>query len=344
MADVQKYFTKFHGIIKLDNFNENATLRDKRKIILDKLKDQLKKMHEDNKSIPKTFDWFNQGSYALGTGINPDDDDYDIDVGIIFDVSMEDFAPIDIKSWVYNALLGHTKSVMIKKPCITVQYSKKDEKTYHVDLALYVKQPVDYFNNDKMYFSMGKSKDDMEWENCEPKKLTDRINSLSEVTEQRSQFRRVVRFLKYWSKENFTSSGNGAPPSIGLTLCAYNWISYNEGDDLEVLINLAQSILNNFAVKLDSNYNFIDGFELKLPTLPYSNVFRKMTSNQITNFKDKIKRLQSILTDAKNESDPYDACLKLQNIFGEKFPAEKKDTAKKTASTSNWGSTNNASL
>lgn len=82
MPTLQTAFKQFHDTIKLSDMDENATLREKRDILLDKLKD---KISEDAAS----YTYFNQGSYAMHTGISPDDGDYDIDVGLRFDIDKD---------------------------------------------------------------------------------------------------------------------------------------------------------------------------------------------------------------------------------------------------------------
>lgn len=77
MLDIQKQFVKFHDLIKLD-FDSNKPLREKRDLLLEDLRLGLKKMFPEN---TPTFDPFNQGSYDIGTGIEPiDEGDYDIDL------------------------------------------------------------------------------------------------------------------------------------------------------------------------------------------------------------------------------------------------------------------------
>lgn len=64
--NLQKEFIEFHDNIRLDD--ENETLREKRDILLNKL----------NKNISEeaaSYTHFNQGSYAMGTGVKPEDGD-----------------------------------------------------------------------------------------------------------------------------------------------------------------------------------------------------------------------------------------------------------------------------
>ena len=100
MPTLQTAFNTFHDKIKLSDIDENATLREKRDILLDKLKAKIS-------SEAASYTHFNQGSYAMHTGINPEDDDFDIDVGLKFAVDKEDYPdPLVLKKWVRDALEG----------------------------------------------------------------------------------------------------------------------------------------------------------------------------------------------------------------------------------------------
>lgn len=55
----------------------------------------------------------------------------------------------------------------------------------------------------------------------DPKGLVDYINDKYEAdSEERAQYRRVIRYMKRWKNLKFNSSGNAEPPSIGITLIA----------------------------------------------------------------------------------------------------------------------------
>ena len=64
MAYVQKQFEDFDQEIRLGAFDENATLREKRDRILDKLKAGIERQRNAGKNIP-AYTHFNQGSYAM---------------------------------------------------------------------------------------------------------------------------------------------------------------------------------------------------------------------------------------------------------------------------------------
>ena len=97
--DLQQAFLSFHRAIKQD---DNATLRQKRDRVISRLRG----------STPFPFRVFNQGGYKLGTGVKPGGNrEYDIDVGLVFDIHVDDFDPLEVKNWVYQAVKPHTKCV-----------------------------------------------------------------------------------------------------------------------------------------------------------------------------------------------------------------------------------------
>ena len=70
---IQQYFGRFHKEIKV----ETDELREKRDILIDKIRASLKKA---GTPLP---DLLNQGSYIYGVGVKPEGDvEYDIDVGL----------------------------------------------------------------------------------------------------------------------------------------------------------------------------------------------------------------------------------------------------------------------
>ena len=91
MTILQSEFHTFHSNIKLGAYDENKTLRDKRDLLINELTEALKDEKIPGTDKPLTFKKFDQGSYAMNTGIKPKEDDYDIDVGIIFDITNDEY-------------------------------------------------------------------------------------------------------------------------------------------------------------------------------------------------------------------------------------------------------------
>jgi predicted nucleotidyltransferase len=222
MADVQRHLEDFHDAIRLTD--ENETLREKRDAVLRKLDSGLVKIFEDREEDSPTYTTINRGSYAMHTGVVPLEGDYDIDVGVIFDVCKDDYPdPVEVKLWVYDALDGYTGNVDIKQPCVTVQYQINEEPVYHVDLAVY---GYDSSSSESLYLARGKPYSRSEnkiWEPAAPKELLSLIREYSSDPADRRQFRRVIRYLKRWKDLTFPSDGNGAPIGIGITVAAHRW-------------------------------------------------------------------------------------------------------------------------
>lgn len=312
MAILQKEFKKFHEEIKLKKYEENKDLREKRDLLVNELRDSLKDEKIPNTDKKLTFTSFDQGSYAMNTGIKPKNDDYDIDVGIIFDITNEEYDSAKLKKLVRDKLKKGNRTVTYNRPCITVEYLSEK---YHVDLAIYSK------NNDDFHIAWGKEfSNEKIWYKSEPKKLTKWVADISCISDKSAQFRRCVRYLKKWKEKYFQSNGNDAPPSIGLTIQARQSHIYDDSD-LYALIHIVKYIKNSFTDKIDSS-----SFELKkciivnLPVEPFKNVYYKMSLNQQNTFYNKIDALLEILTEAKEKDSECEASKLLRKAFGDEFP------------------------
>lgn len=318
MLNFQKEFIAFHNAIKLDD--ENEELVQKREILLKKLKDNIS---DDAVS----FEHFNQGSYAMGTGIKPKDGDYDIDVGLKFNLNKDDYDPITVKKWVRDALRGHTKSVEIRRSCVTVTYQQQGEALYHVDFAVYAANNSD----NELYIAKGKENSNDEnrfWEISCPIELLKTLKSKYEG-DDRAQFRRIIRYLKKWKDVNFSTDGNSAPTGISLTVLAYDLFNVEKEidpitykityDDFAALYNLVKSISSKFTYA-ERNEEYCYAISAKLPVKPGNDLFEKMTNKQMDSFYEKIHSLASVLEEVKNYSNRKEACTKLAKVFGDDFP------------------------
>lgn len=341
MADVQKYFETFHEAIKLKHFDENQILRDKRDIVLDKLKSRLKVIFEEKGEQVPSYETFDQGSYKMGTGVIPLDSDFDIDVGVSFKVKKDDYSdPVDVKKWVFDALEGHTKKVDMRRPCVTVFYQKDDEPVYHVDLAVYSDESCNF--DGKKYLAKGKlnsTAENKSWEVSDPKGLADKVGN-KYSGDDKSQFIKVIRYLKRWKDFNFSSNGNAAPIGIGLTISAYNWFAPRKTltdalantykyDDLQATKVVVKGMLDNFRCYSDGA-DTVERLKVYLPVEPQSELFEKMTNNQMVDLKEKLNSLLEALDLAEKEVAPEEACKTLRKVFGDDFPVpDKPDTGEK---------------
>ena len=316
--DLQKEFEDFHEEIKLGTYAENKTLREKRDLLIDELKDKLKDEKVPGTEKKLTFTKLDQGSYAMNTGVKPvkknDKIDYDIDIGAIFDITNDEYESHKLKKLVYDKLNSqYNRTVEYNRPCVTVKYSDG----YHVDLAVYSK------NSDDIHIAWGKenSKEKV-WYKSEPKELTQWVADVSDDTDKSKQFRRCVRFLKKWKEKHFSSGGNNAPASIGLTIQARNHFVYFENSYLDALINIVECMKNDFVKNYTTSKWTID---VELPVEPYKNVYYKMSEIQQDNFYQKVDALLEALNDARDEESRNEACKILKQVFGDDFPLSEDD-------------------
>lgn len=325
MTKLQSEFIKFHNNIKLGTYDENKTLREKRDTLIDDLRNSLKDEKVPGTDKPLTFSKIDQGSYAMNTGVKPQNDDYDIDVGIIFDITNDEYDSNKLKTLVRDKLnKKYNRTVEFNRPCITVKYTSG----YHVDLPVYSK------NNDDLHIAWGKecSTKNRCWYKAEPKELNQWVFDVSSSSEQREQFRRCVKALKKWKSKHFSSNGNTAPPSIGITIQARNAFVYSADSDLEALITIARAIKNSFVQTWDSDSESLKyTTAVHLPVAPYKDVYYKMTLKQLDNYYYKADALLESLEAAMEESSDHETSKILRKVFGEDFPLAEDSKATKTA-------------
>lgn len=330
---LQNYFEDFNRIIKMD-YEELKELAEKRDSLLRKLR--------NNNDLPGFIE-FNQGSYSMFTGVEPIDKDFDIDVGLRFKVNKDDYKPLELKEKVFEVLKEHTEyGAKIKDPCVTVSYKRDGEVAYHVDLVIYSYENKDD-DNSNLCLARGKKfakEENKYWEDSDPIGLTEKIMNKWEDTEQREQYRRIIRYMKRWKNLKFSSNGENEPPGIGITLLAYEKFTPQKYDyleldykfdDLSALIKFVKEVKGMFMLagySYEKN-EFLYKIEYDLPVTPWTNVFCKMEDTQMTKFKVKIDKLLKDLEEVEKESDIVEQCIKLRNIFGDDFPVPSKEAESK---------------
>jgi hypothetical protein len=341
MVNVQRQMLQFHEAIKLKRFDENEVLREKRDRILTRLNKRLPKIFESKNIKPIAYEIFDQGSYPLGTGTNPPNGHYDIDTGIRFKISKDDYPnPVFLKECVYLALSGHTYRVEIRRSCVTVFYQQEGEPVYHVDLAIYSDNSCN--PDGKMYLAKGKLNSTPEqrlWQESDPLGLMELIKNCFSNSRDAEQFRHTIRYLKRWKDIKFSSDGNAAPIGIGITVAAFYWFkpsfslnsfaNTQDYDDLEAVRRFVDAMLGQFKY-VNSSGNRVERLVVQLPVSPSNDLFEKMTDTQMTELKEKLGNLLSAIEEAQQQVAPEEACKILQKQFGDDFPVpSREETAQK---------------
>jgi len=305
MANLQKQFEEFHKNIKM----EKEELKEKRDILINKIKNSLK---EQKKPVPEPL---NQGSYIYGVGIKPisDDQEYDIDVGLVFDIKSDDYEAKEVRKWVLEAIKNHTQDVEEKGACIRVRY----QAGYHVDLICYASNDSQESENFKLAHKDGT------WKSADPKALKKYIEEVREPfsdskdSSGSDQLQRVVRCLKRWNDKAIPNESDDKPFGLALLLLCIEKLKkpvfdYNgKPSDIEALRKILVSIIDSSSIIV------------KKPTPEHENLFGKISKEGMTKLIDRFSKLDEVLDKAINEKSLEEACKMLREQFGEDFPLEK---------------------
>lgn len=319
MADIQRQFEEFHATIRVD-FDMADELRDKRDIVLARIRKHL----ADNER--PSFRELMQGSYKMKTGVRPVGDlEYDIDIGLRFDIRETDHTATDVRSWVLDALKGHTNTVEHRGPCIRVIY----QKGFHLDLVIYAvwKDAAGVQQHRLAHKTRG-------WRAADPAALLDLVDrhrqdhfaDTEDDETKTDQFRRCVRSLRRWIDVQIPRETDAKPTGLAFVLLAMQRglqrTTFLDGrsDDRQALARFARALAQS-AGRLTA----------KKPTPEFEDVLARLSDAEMDAFKAKLLVLADALDYAGKTADPVAACERLVTVFGDDFPVpEPEDTATRT--------------
>jgi len=308
MARVQPQFEKFHEVIRTD-YDMNATLREKRDIILERVRKHL----WDNER--PGFERLLQGSYKMKTGVIPIGDlEFDIDVGLRFNTSSLDYDAPTVRSWVLDAVGGHTDKVEELTSCVRVSYAGGE---YHVDLVSYAFSAPGVEREPLKLASKSRG-----WRDASPDALLDRIDDARQAFEdtedtvtKTDQFRRIVRCLRRWDDVAVPRPSKAKPSGLCFVLLVVRHVptpfrfANGEPDDRRALEALATAIAKTAGRIVVSK-----------PTPEFEDLLGRLDEDDMRKLKERFAKLAAVLREADAEADPIKACVKLRAQFGEDFP------------------------
>jgi len=293
MADLNNEFMRFHDRVAL-NSGKKESLRKARDAIRDCIRNYFREDLEVR--LPK---FLGQGSYAMGTTVNPLNGEFDIDDGVYLQHLDESDdsnwpTPETVHRWLVKATDGHTKEKPIdKRTCVRVRYAGQ----YHVDLPSYAN-----LNDEYMLAEKGSKG----WHRSDPLALTAWFKGKVEVNGE--QLRRLVRYLKAWA--DFQSGRRGKMPSgLILSVLAAQHFRADERDDVS-LANTTQGIYNA-VYPIFCVYNPVDNQE---------ELTARLTDEQKQRFQDAILDLSSDAVNAIGIGDREEASKAWRRQLGDRFP------------------------
>lgn len=316
MADIQKYFEQFHAAIRVD-FDMSEELREKRDIVVDRVQAHLKK-----NGLPGCRVLL-QGSYKMKTGVKPVAElEYDIDIGLRFDLHPNGYDAATVRGWVYDAVKDHTNRCEDRGPCIRVVY----EKGFHLDLVAY----ATWEENDSTKYRLAHKT--AGWKPADPPALIDFVAAAREPfaetldsATQTDQFRRVVRSLRRWADVQQPEETDQKPTGLAFVLLCVQHLSPSRfidlrSDDRRAIATVARNAANSAG-----------RIVLYKPTPEYEDVMRAIGDSSMESLKSRFSTLADALDAAVATADPVHACKMMAAQFGDDFPVPSpEDTGKKT--------------
>jgi len=301
MADLSKEFKTFHDKIAL-TLPKKAALRTGR----DAIREKVRRYFRDTLKLPVPK-FRGQGSYAMGTTVNPIGGEYDIDDGVYFQhLDTQDDsswpAATTVHQWLVNASEGHTsEKPMDKRTCVRIRYAGQ----YHVDLPSYGELVGKY---------LLAVKGETRWPYSDPLALTNWFRN--QVNLHGEQLRRIVRHLKAWA--NFQSNRRGKMPSgLILTVLSGNHFQSHEKDDV-ALANTFQAIS-----KAVSTFLYVLN-----PVDVSEELTARLTDAQKTRFQDAVKAAAEDAEKAVSLEDGHQASKFWRKQLGDRFPLVTKEESK----------------
>lgn len=209
MYDLSMKFNTFYKTCVVLAQVDQDELYSKKNLNIERLKDGLKEYNKDNNTSYSVVEDCVQGSVAMSTVVQNENDNYDIDVAIVFNKSdLGDKGAQATRNMVADALRRKTKQFKaepeVKTSCVRIRYMDG----YHIDFAVY-RRHYDDLNECWIYEHAGS-----EWTQRELKGLSDWFKEQNNDSD--GKLRKVVRLAKMFctSRESWKNMPSGLIQTI----------------------------------------------------------------------------------------------------------------------------------
>ncbi|MDE8220832.1 nucleotidyltransferase [Erysipelothrix rhusiopathiae] len=195
MYDCSKEFNEFYRKKVVLPAKKQNELRQKRKLNIKRIKSGLLEYNAEKNTNYKISEERIQGSMAMHTITQNDENDYDIDVGIVFESdNLDQLGPLATRNMVANALERKTNQFAkvpdVKTSCVRLKYSFEG---YHVDFAVF-KRYKHFLKKDEYIYEHAGS----EWSIRHLKALEEWFNE--EIKNLGDDLRKITRLSKMFCK------------------------------------------------------------------------------------------------------------------------------------------------
>lgn len=300
MANNHEQFVAFHDAIKATDARIEK-LKGNRKALRDRIRNYFKNNLADE--IQPKF--YSQGSFAVGTILNPivDDDGlaaYDLDDGIYFIGETEDEKKTI--QWyhdkIFDAVDGHTdQAPNDKNACVRVNYADG----HHIDLPIYFKVE----NDDHPQLAHKKKP----WAKQD---AADFNTWFEEQCSNKTYLREIVRFLKAWRDWMKYDKNVDLPCGFILTILAANHYTENDSTRFDV-------IMKDTLVSMQNELSQEGHFHCYRPVSPNEDLFEHYSDTKRNTFLSRLKSFREDAERAINSNNQKEGCEKWWQYFGDRF-------------------------
>ncbi len=293
MFDLSSKFNTFYTSYVVLSQPGQDELHKKKDLNIQRLKDGLKEYNVENGTSYSIVETCVQGSVAMSTVVQNQENDYDIDVAIVFDkFVLGEKGAQSTRNMVANALKRKTKQFNaepeVKTSCVRVRYADG----YHIDFAVY-RRHWDYQEKRYRYEHAG---DD--WTERELRGLTDWFKKQNDNSE--GKLRKVIRLSKMFcrSREEWKNMPCGLLQTI---LCDEKLQSSYDRIDLLFYYTMQEVVR-----RLESDTSVIAPVDNGRDLTPSKSDVQKMT-NWKNRLKSKLEDLEVLFKDDCSQDDAIQA-------------------------------------
>ncbi|MFS0988163.1 nucleotidyltransferase [Enterococcus durans] len=318
MYDCSKELEKFYRKKVVLSAKEQNELREKRKLNIKRLKEGLSEYNSEKNKDYKIAEERIQGSMAMHTITQNDKQDYDVDVGIVFEEdNLNELGSLATRNMVANALERKTKQFAeepeVKTSCVRLKYSSKG---YHVDFAVFKRYKKNPADDDYIYEHSGS-----EWSVRHIKDLE--LWFSERIKDKGDNLRKVIRLSKMFckSRESWKNMPSGL---IQTVICEENFNeSYSRLD--EIFYYTMKNIVNRLNVYLEVYAPVDNGRPL---------VNRDIDYQRMKNWKNRLETQLDSLNILFDDECTFEEAVKAWEIFFEhSYWNELSNTVKKQSFT-----------
>lgn len=299
MYDCSKEFNKFYRTAVVFPETEQNELRKRRKLNIKRLKDGLLEYNAENGKSYKVSEHRIQGSMAMHTTVQNDKNDYDIDVGVVFESeNLNELGPRATRNMIADALKRKTKQFAeppdIKTSCVRLKYASKG---YHVDFAIFKKYKENSEDNAYIYEHAGN-----EWSVRHIKALEEWFNE--EIKNKGDNLRKVIRLSKMFCKSR--DSWKNMPSGLIQTVICNEKLSTDYSRLDEVFYYTMKAIVNRINDSMDVEAPVDNGRAL---------VNREIDYKRMSNWKNRLESNLEELNILFDSECTYIEAVKAWNNF-----------------------------